>query len=174
MYTSCFFVCISFLRLFLSFSSLVIVRFLLLNRDAFFLLSQFSQISIASNRILYVALGLVFNHSATASIRVFSYLPFGVISFRWLLMSINYFLSVTVYCLVTIGKRGSDISWGSFFLISVLTQENIGLDDFVIWRYSFEIGVWFKVEKKVEVKVQNKNKFRFNERLGKQTLKKDR
>ena len=68
-------------RIFLSFSPLTFVKFLLINKDAVFTCSRFYLKAIDSHGTLYLHLGLVGMHSAAASIwavTTFVYPSFGI------------------------------------------------------------------------------------------------
>ena len=84
-------VCVSSHWTFLSFWISPFVGFFLLRKDAFFRLSRFSLITIASHRTVHLGFDLVGMHSVTASIWAVTVLIFLIwgISFRYLLKSIK-------------------------------------------------------------------------------------
>ena len=85
---------------FLSFRELILVRFLLLNLEAFFTSWRFFLTTNVSHGTLGLALCLVGMHSATASewaLTKFSYSSFGVGVFDISCSASNLFLSVNVY-----------------------------------------------------------------------------
>ena len=81
MYFCCSFRYVSSLRAVLNFCVLAFVGFLLLSKDAIFMLSRFFRATRDSHGTLHLALGLAGMHSAVASMWVltkFSYSSFGV------------------------------------------------------------------------------------------------
>ena len=85
---------------FLSFWALIMVRFLLLHKEAVFMSAHFFLIANISYRTLGLALCLVGMHSACASkwaLMKFSYLSFGVGVFDNSWSASNLFLSICIY-----------------------------------------------------------------------------